>query len=91
MGLFDAIKERALSGTIYTLYGIVKRRYPHASEADLLAETFKLRLKEISKRYPMLECMTDEHVREGLSGITNLDELVEFTIGFERKAKKLNQ
>jgi hypothetical protein len=88
VGFFDSMKERTLSGTIYALYSSVQSRYPRASEADLLAETFKLRLKKISKKYPGVDQMSDEDIRRGLNGINSLDELVEFIIGFERKAEE---
>jgi hypothetical protein len=88
VGFFDSMKERALSGTIYALYSSVQSRYPRASEADLLAKTFKLRLKKISKKYPSVDQMSDEDIRKGLNGINSLDELVEFIIGFERKSEE---
>lgn len=92
MGLLTGFKERALSGKIYALYAAKRSAYPDASEFDLLAETCRHHLDNLRKKYPDLEELSLDDVRGILAedNIRDIDSLVAFIIGFERRAAELH-
>lgn len=93
MGLFDGLKERMLSGTLYSMHAAVKQKYPNDSESDILAETCRRRFSELKNKYPDIPDLNLEEVKEMLieSEVKDLDTLVSFLIGFERKAAQLHR
>ncbi len=92
MGLFDNLKERMISGEIYSLYGIQERRNPHASERELLELTLRKRLDEFREGQPKMAAIPEELIEErithAMQSIHDKQELVSFILGFEKSMKE---